>query len=511
MGIVILILACAAGLTGLLMLPFILKRTHRAPHLGIASRDDVVLGSTTRLINIPLTQVRLSTHEQKYHAAIFGRSGSGKSKLLQSTFLQHLKQGKGVGLLEPHHDLSFDCLTSLIDQGFFKDPRAYEKLVYLDWGNGDYVPFNVLAGRGDPHTIALNALDAMLRVWPELTEAPLFQTLFLSATMTLVANRLPITFLYQLLTEKPFRDACLTRVDDPLVHQCFDNYDRLGREQPQAAGSTLRRSYLLSFSPLARYTLGQPENVLDFRTLMDQGRAFIINLGNIQDAETRKLLGAMLMVQIEQAALSRSDVLPSLRTPCTLMVDEWPSFAAQEKTISHILSQARKFQLRLYLSAQSLSQVDSTRLVGALENCKLQIAFGLGRDSAETQARHIGDIDPMQIKEAQFTETQHNQFMAVTEQFESWTNELQNLKPRQAYAKLEGRPAIKLRTTRIREPRISSSQLASVLATYRQRYQRTREGAERVIASLSLPQSGSSPTPAPAYTRLYASNASVDN
>jgi hypothetical protein len=506
MEIVIVLLLTAAWLTGLLSLPFLLKRTHRSPYLGLVSRDDVVLGSTTRLISIPLTQVRLTRHEQKYHAAIFGRSGSGKSKLLQSVFLQQLKQGKGVGLLEPHHDLSFDCLTSLVGQGFFRDPSSFEKLVYLDWGNGDYVPFNVLAGRGDPHTIALNALDAMLRVWPELQEAPMFQTLFLSATMTLVANGLPLTFLYQLLTEKPFRDECLTRVKDPLVHQCFDNYDKLGRDQPQAAGSTLRRSYLLSFSPLARYTLGQPENVLDFRKLMDEGRAFIINLGNIQDAETRKLLGAMLMVQIEQAALSRSDLLPSQRTPCTLLVDEWPSFAAQERTISHILSQTRKFNLRLYLAAQSLAQVDSSRLVGAMENCRLKVAFGVGRDSAETQARHIGDVDPMLVKESQMTETQHNTFMAVTEQFESWTSELQNLKARQAYVKLEGRPAIKMRTSRIGEPRVSQSELAQVLTTYRRRYQRTQEEAEQAIASLSLPlPSATNSSSAPAYTRVYQS------
>jgi hypothetical protein len=460
--------------------PFYLTRLHHAPYIGFASTSDIVLGSTVRLIDIALTQVRLGPVEQKYHAAIFGRSGSGKSKLLQGVFLQHVAQGKGVGLLEPHHDLSFDSLCSLVGQGFFKRPDAYSRMIYLDWGNGAYVPFNVLAGRAEPHTVALNALDAMLRVWPELQEAPMFQTLFLSACMALIANRLPITFLYQLLTEKGFRDICLRAVSDPLVHQCFDNYDKLGRDQPQAAGSTLRRCYLLSFSPLARYTLGQPDNILDFRKIMDEGRAFIINLGNVGDPETRKLLGAMLMVQIEQAALSRSDLLPSQRTPCTLLIDEWPSFAAQEKTISHILSQTRKFNLRLYLSAQSLAQVESSRLIGALENCKLQIAFGLGRDSAETQARHIGDVDPMLVKEAQLTETQHNVFHGVSEQFETWTQELQSLKPRQAYMRVEGRPAVKIRTRNVEQGRISQDQLEEVLSSYKRLYQRNEgEALER--------------------------------
>jgi hypothetical protein len=223
---------------------------------------------------------------------------------------------------------------------------------------------------------------------------------------------------------------------------------------------------------------------------MDEGRAFIINLGNVGDPETRKLLGAMLMVQIEQAALSRSDLLPSQRTPCTLLVDEWPSFAAQEQTISHILSQARKFNLRLYLSAQSLAQVDSSRLTGALENCKLLVAFGLGRDSAETQARHIGDVDPMLIKEEQFTDTQHNIFHNVSEQFESWTQELQHLKPRQAYVRTEGRPAVKMRTVKIRQSSVTSDELQDVLSNYRGRYQRTQEEAEAAARTLAQTLAG---------------------
>ena len=78
-----------------------------------------------------------------------------------------------------------------------------------DWGNGDFVPFNVLRQPYDPHTTALLALEAMLRVWPELTEAPLFQTLFLSSMMVLIANRLPITYTYQLLSDPAFRHGCL--------------------------------------------------------------------------------------------------------------------------------------------------------------------------------------------------------------------------------------------------------------------------------------------------------------
>jgi type IV secretory pathway TraG/TraD family ATPase VirD4 len=139
---------------------------------------------------------------------------------------------------------------------------------------------------------------------------------------------------------------------------------------------------------------------------MNSGKSIIISLGGLED-ETKRLIGAMLMVAIEQAALSRTDIAE--RRPFTLLVDEWGSFAAQERTIATILSQCRKFALRLYLAAQSLSQVSSSRLSGALENCKLMIAFALGRASAEIQAKQLGAADPFAIKEEPHAETQHSQ------------------------------------------------------------------------------------------------------
>src|SRR5258705_690139 len=97
-------------------------------------------------------------------------------------------------------------------------------------------------------------------------------------------------------------------------------------------------------------------------------------------------------------------------------------------------------------------------MTGDLKTCKLLISFGLGRASDEPQTRHIGDVDPMLIKEEQFTETQHNVFHNVSEQFESWTQELQHLKPRQAYVRTEGRPAIKY--AQPRSPRRRSNLIA---------------------------------------------------
>ena len=67
---------------------------------------------------------------------IVGRTGSGKSRFMQSIFLQHLTKGHGVCLIDPHHDLSFDTLSYLVEEGYFASDKAFDRLIYLDWGNG---------------------------------------------------------------------------------------------------------------------------------------------------------------------------------------------------------------------------------------------------------------------------------------------------------------------------------------------------------------------------------------
>ncbi len=503
------LVAALVLMAGVSLLVWVVVQKRNTGLPGISDRsEEIVLGTMSNgLFAVPDSEFRLGKREQSYHGFFVGRSGSGKSRALQSIFLQHLNKGHGVGILEPHHDLSFDTLSYLVSKDFFKQKGAYKKLIYIDWANGDYVPFNVLAGNQPPHTVASLALDAMMRVWPELQTAPAFQTLFLSGVSTLIAAGLPITCLHQLITEKPFRDACLTKVTDPLVHQTFQNYEKLGKDQLQEAGSLLRRAFLLSFSPLTRYTLGQPENWLDFRRIIDDGRSIIINLGNIGDDETKQIIGALLMVQIEQAALSRTDLPPAKRTPFTLLVDEWASFAAQERTISRLLSQCRKFNLRLYLAGQSLSQVDSRRLAGALENCKLLVSFGLGRDSAVTQSHHLAAIDITQVKEPAATPNQHNQYMSVAEQFEIWAQQLQNLEPRYAYVKLEGREATLIKTVNMPDAEPDPAELDRVLRTYRRIYQRTQEQANEAIAKLAPPDTSQTPPTngaGPAYTRVFS-------
>lgn len=490
-------------------------------------RDDIALGTIQpSLAGLPI--LWLTPEDQEHHATIWGQTGSGKSFLLLSLFLQHLNKGHGVGLIDPHPDLTPDIISQLIARHFFDRPEGFHKLVVIDWGSGYVTPNNVLGETAGPpplpgqiddraHSVALNLVDVAYRVWPELRQgAPLFKQLYTSTIMALKANHLPLSYMNMFFENKGFRQACLGNVTEPTILQTWQNFDRLQlKDQLSDAGSTMRRAWDLTFHPILRLSLGTPDSVIRHRYWMDHGIAFIHYLGKVKDRLTRQILGALLMVDIEQAAMSRIDQQYSQRRPCTLLVDEWGYFAAQEDTIGHILSETRKYGLRIYLSAQNLSLISSERLAGALENCKIRIVFGLGRNSAEATARDIGEIDPARVKEEALSATQHNLYASILEQREEFISKLQNLDTRVAYVKLHNRPVVKMRTLGVRRVKVDQSQLDQVFATYRRMYQRTVDEAVQVglqlpasFPSVSSPTSAdgrANPDSAPSYARLWQS------
>src|SRR5207248_4387009 len=152
----------------------------------------------------------------------------------------------------------------------------------------------------------------------------------------------------------------------------------------------------------------------------------------------------------------RSRLLPQERRPFVLLVDEWPAFAAREETLQTILSQARKYQFALWLSGQSVAQVGSARLAGALENCRINIVFGVGHDSAEVESKHIGSIDPMAVKEDPLTETQHALYQSTLDQYAAWTQELKNLSPRCCYVKIHDQPARRIKTVSVPDAHVDT-------------------------------------------------------
>src|SRR5512142_117365 len=275
-----------------------------------------------------LRTLRLPVSEARVHAHVLGKTGSGKSYFLAHLFLSLQRAGLAVTLLDPHGDLAELILTQLA-AGALDDPAARSRLIYLDLpaaeAKGHFLPLNVLAQPYSDHAMAEHLAEAARRAWPELaTGAPTFENILKHSVIALRQAGCPLTDLARLLTNRDFREQVLAQVTDAQVRRFFhDRLDAWGRDAAVMKESTLNRADLLTLSPLLRAGLGAADNALDFRHVLDSGTSLLINLA-IPYPDTRRLLGCLLTVGMEAAALSRSDVATrARRTTHHLLIDEF--------------------------------------------------------------------------------------------------------------------------------------------------------------------------------------------
>ena len=446
--------------------------------------------------------VHLGVAELTSHVHLTGATNSGKSRLLAHFALSLIERGEGVTLLDPHGDAARLVMAQLVSRGIYNDPAAYERIAYLDLPEasrvGRYVPLNILAQPFDAPTTARLVLEALRRAWPALDDgvAPAFENAVLTGVSVLIRHRLPLVFLHDVLTDAAWRGELLKEVTDATVRGFFARLDRwTSREQALYLESTLRRAFLLGFSPVLRYSLGQAENRPGpFRQRMDAGQSLIVNLA-LPDPDARQLLGSLLTVFMEQGALQRADVPSGERgRNHTLILDEFADVSSQSGTaLTHILEQCRKFGLGLVLANQSGSQL-TERIKGALGGVGTTIIFRLGRADAEEAARWIGATDATAIKHAGDDRAAHPLYAPLPEQWEEWTRAIQRLRPRQMFVRrlppthplarrFQARVAW-LRTPDLPDPQVDPARLAAVEDWYLREWFEVRPVVEAAIAAM---------------------------
>src|SRR5258708_4323687 len=402
----------------MLSLPFLPRRA-----------DNLILGRTGPLSFFPAYAI--PSRERVAHQWVIGVSGKGKSKYLENCIFQDISAGRGCGVIDPHALLIDDVLRFLITRGVLRKKVIREIIIYVDPGRRDYViPFNILATNDEPYQVAACVLEAFRRTFPTLSQAPHFENLMTHALLVLIKTKRTLIDLTRLLTDSKWREDLLMDANEPKLtaffHDRFDQWNK--REAPLMLESSLNKITALSINPYLEAMLGQEENRLNLKEVMDSGKILLLNLGHL-DTETNRFLGSLVMTSFELAMRRRqtNNLWP-------LTIDEFAQYMANEgsvTTLAHILSEARKFGLGLCISHQTLSQL-TPRMIGAIGNTRTKVVFGVDRYDSEYLAKIVGRVDIEAVKRDPLTETQHELFIPLSEQWESWVDHLRFQKPRQA-------------------------------------------------------------------------------
>jgi hypothetical protein len=319
--------------------------------------------------------------DRRQHVYVVGKTGMGKTTLLETMLLQDIEKGRGVGILDPHGDLAERLLDFI--------PRARIN---------DVVYFNP-QDRAWP--CALNPLENVAPEQRPLVAAALmsvFHRLFGDSWGPRMAHILRNSFLAlldmpgsnllgipRLLLDQTYREKVVKKVSDPKVRDFwvneFSSYQSSFRTE--AISPVLNKVGAFITSPLVRNMVGQSRNKVDARAIMDQGRILIANLpkGTLGE-ENQMLLGSLLITKLQLAAMSRANVLEQKRRDFYLYCDEFQNFATP--SFIGVLSEARKYRLNLTLAHQYMGQLSDELKDAILGNVGTLIAFRLGAQDANT-------------------------------------------------------------------------------------------------------------------------------
>jgi hypothetical protein len=325
----------------------------------------------------------IKRRDRARHMYIIGKTGMGKSTLLENMAVQDIRNGEGMAFIDPHGS-TVERLLEYVPAHRMRD------VVYFAPFDMDHpVAFNVMedVGYDKRHLVVSGLLSAFRKIWVDAWSARM--EYILSNTLLALLEYPGATLLdvNRMLINKAFRKKVVENVKDPIVKSFwvdeFANYtDRYTQDATPAIQNKVGQ---FTSNPLIRNIVGQPKSSFDIRKLMDEKKILIMNLSKGRVGEVNAtLLGSMLVTKIYLAAMSRADVTANVMQKLPdfyFYVDEFQNFANQ--SFADILSEARKYKLNLIIAHQYVEQMEEEVRNAVFGNVGTTVAFRVGPFDAE--------------------------------------------------------------------------------------------------------------------------------
>ncbi len=321
----------------------------------------------------------IKTDDRRRHTYVIGKTGMGKTTLLENMILSDIYAGHGACYVDPHGDTA-EKLLDYIPSWRIND------VVYFNPADVQYpVGFNILESVDDEmkHLVAAGMMGVFKKIWENVWSARM--EYILNNTILALLDNPGSTLLgiNRVLSDKDYRKEIISNVKDPIVRQFwvkeFAQYqDKFATEA--VAPIQNKVGQFLSAS-IVRNIVAQAQSTINIRKIMDEEKILIINLskGRIGEDASR-LLGGMIITKIQMSAMERVDTPEADRADFYLYVDEFQNFAVE--SFASILSEARKYRLNLIMAHQYIAQLTEEVRDAVFGNVGTIISFRVGSPDA---------------------------------------------------------------------------------------------------------------------------------
>ena len=318
--------------------------------------------------------------DRRRHMYVIGKTGMGKTNLLENLAIQDIQKGHGIAFIDPHGDTA-EKLIKAIPSNRIND------VIYFNPADQDFpIAFNVMEKVGPEyrHLVASGLVGVFKKIWAD-SWGPRLEYILRNAILALLeypgSTLLGVT---RILVDKSYRERVVEKITDPVVRSFWvDEFTKWNDRVLQEVISPIQNKVgqFLS-SALIRNIVGQTVSTFDVRKLMDEKKILIMNLSKGRLGEDNSaLLGAMMITKIQLAAMGRVDIPEETRADFYLYVDEFQNFATE--SFANILSEARKYRLNLILANQYVTQIDEEVRDAIFGNAGSIVSFRVGAMDAE--------------------------------------------------------------------------------------------------------------------------------
>ncbi|HUD21024.1 MAG TPA: type IV secretion system DNA-binding domain-containing protein [Candidatus Saccharimonadales bacterium] len=429
------------------------------PVLGTVPSDELTVFAQTNFRN-QIQKFGIKKGDRRLHTYIIGKTGTGKSTLIENMIYDDIREGRGVAVVDPHGQL----IDHVLD--FIPDARVKDVVYFNPADSDNPIGFNLLENVSPDlkNVVASGVVGIFKKIFGE-SWGPRLEYILRNAILGLLDYpSSTLLGVMRILTDNSFRRLVVNTIKDPVIRDFFVNeYEKYEPKFRNEAIAPIQNKVgqFLSSSTI-RNIVGQPTSTMNINEIMDHGKILLADLSTGKIGEDNSaLLGSMLITKIQLAAMDRVNIKEDDRRDFYLYVDEFQNFATESFAV--ILSEARKYHLNLVMINQYITQMPETVANAVFGNVGTMIAFRVGAADAEVLKREFEPIFDV--------------------------NDLVNLPNWQIYLKMaiDGVTVPAFSANTLAPPSDKSNLAAEVVAASREQFSRPRSDVEEYIADWSAP------------------------
>jgi len=315
---------------------------------------------------------------------VVGKTGTGKTALLNNFAVQDIANGEGLCVIDPHGEF----VEGLLDK--IPEERINDVIYFNPADPNFHIGFNILdlPDTKYKHLVASGLMGIFTKIWSNVWSARM-EYILNNAILALLENPgSTLLGINRILVDKDFRQKIVANVKDPVIKAFWVNEYEQWRDQfrNEAIAPIQNKVGQFLSTAMIRNIVGQEKSTIDIFDLMNEKKILLVNVSKGRIGEDNSaLLGAMLITKIQLASMERVRIPEEERADFYLYVDEFQNFATD--SFAGILSEARKYRLNLIIAHQYIGQLVtdvSTKVRDAVfGNVGTMIIFRIGAADAE--------------------------------------------------------------------------------------------------------------------------------